>query len=214
MPLLFSLTPAPRALLGVWHCEADTAPLLARWPWLTAVSAAASSPVRRRERLCTHALLYALIGESRAVIGHDADGRPLLTDWHISVSGTTSRRTGAAYVALLLSRDADVGIDIELCSPRPARLASAFLAPGEPFRSERDCLLAWSAKETLYKLHSASAPALTEIRLHAPIPQGREGEIQADIPRLNAHERVRFTLFETFALTFALKTTIYSDNNA
>lgn len=109
---------------------------------------------RRMEKMAVRILLAQMLGEGH-LIGHEATGRPFLTDgsWFISISHTTG------WAALAWHRNRSVGIDIEQRSGRVLRAASRFISPREraaaavlgPLPSPDYELLIWSAKETAYK---------------------------------------------------------------
>ena len=69
------------------------------------------------------------------------------------------------YVAVILSRDYEVGVDIEYVSDRVNRISSRFLRDDEVFADTTDKLIAWCAKETMYKLFSSEHLALKDIKV-------------------------------------------------
>ena len=81
-------------------------------------------------------------------IKHEESGKPLLDGWHISISHTKG------YVAVMLSKTREVGVDIEYVSERIKRIADRFLRPDEHAECISDLLIHWCAKETVYKLYS------------------------------------------------------------
>ena len=88
------------------------------------------------------------------------DGKPMVEGYHISITHTIG------YVAVILSRNYEVGIDIEYFSNRVNRIASRFLRCDEIFTNTLDTLTAWCAKETIYKLFSSEHLALQEIKVN------------------------------------------------
>lgn len=103
---------------------------------------------RQAEREGARLLLTAMLGYEPSIV-HNKDGKPMIANYHISISHTIG------YVAVILSRDYEVGIDIEYVSDRVRRIASRFLRHDEIFTDTKQCLTAWCAKETMYKLFSS-----------------------------------------------------------
>lgn len=140
------LTPLTR--LGIWHM--DEAPT--------------GSP-RQYERQCVQMLLTAMMnGDTSYTVGHQPSGKPFLNaqcsipPTQISISHTRG------YVALLLSNDSNVGVDIEYRSNRVVRIAKRFIRPDEVADTVDEMLLLWSAKEAVYKLFSEDKLAFFDMR--------------------------------------------------
>ncbi len=110
------------------------------------------NPKRRKEWLSARVLLKELTG-SYSVISYDQYGKPLLDDkkYQISVSHSNN------YLCLILSKEKEVGVDIEFVSDKIARIALKFLHDEEMEQIDKNSILElylhWCAKETLYKLH-------------------------------------------------------------
>jgi 4'-phosphopantetheinyl transferase EntD len=163
--LLTLATPAPGTRLGVAGLTAGVseAQLLVRAPaWLAAaLPAHLRHPQRRYEWLAGRLLALDLLAELGAPdlhIGSDEFGRPHLLATDGVRAGAISLSHGgglvAAVVALGVGRR--VGLDLEPERPKTLRLAPRWLTPdelaavdGNPARAS----LAWSLKETLYKLY-------------------------------------------------------------
>lgn len=133
---------ADDVLLGLWKMEDEP-----------------SLKVREKEQKAVRELVAAMlqyktsIGEPSRTdepveIGHEESGKPILKGWHISISHTKG------YAAVLLSKNHEVGIDIEYVSDRVKRIADRFLRLDEQAESVTDLLLHWCAKEAVYKLYS------------------------------------------------------------
>lgn len=105
---------------------------------------------RQQEHKAEELLLKNLLGDVE--LRHNEEGKPLLDDYKISISHTVNRNGG--FVAVILSKGNDVGIDIEYVSDRVMKIASRFLRIDEQPRSVVDHLVYWCAKETAYKLFS------------------------------------------------------------
>lgn len=104
---------------------------------------------RRLEVLAERLLLKELCGESN--FQHMESGKPFLDsgDMRISFSHTKN------FVALIVSKVCEVGVDIEYPSDRVCRVKERFLSSVEQSTFDDDAkkiLLAWCAKEALYKV--------------------------------------------------------------
>jgi 4'-phosphopantetheinyl transferase len=160
MPL-HTITPlGPDALLGLWHLSDEPADLLAPGP--RAEQYALLQPTGRDEnrlqqwqagRALAHALLQQLT-PAPALLRNDANGRPYfeqLPEYAVSLSHS------GEWVAAVVASRGRAGTDIELVRPKAQKLASRFLSETERADAGDDQAknsLYWSAKETLYKLHS------------------------------------------------------------
>lgn len=85
-------------------------------------------------------------------IRKDEFGKPFLMDSHVHLSISHSY----PYVALIMDKNQDVGIDIEFLESRILRLAPKFMSDQELIYANNQLLtsgLIWSAKEALYKYH-------------------------------------------------------------
>lgn len=113
---------------------------------------------RQAEKDGVHYVLTEMLGYE-PLVEHNEDGKPMIEGYHISISHTLG------YVAVILSRDYEVGVDIEYISDRVNRISSRFLRDDEVFADTTDKLIAWCAKETMYKLFSSEHLALKDIKV-------------------------------------------------
>ena len=114
---------------------------------------------RQAENDGVHYVLTEMLGYE-PLVEHNEDGKPTIEGYHISISHTIG------YVAIILSKDFEVGIDVEYVSNRVSRITSRYLRSDEPFTDLRSQLIAWCAKETLYKLFSEEHLALQEMKVN------------------------------------------------
>ena len=133
--------------------------LLVSFPHLRSLPMPYKHEGRQREFLSVRALLSVMTGDNSLVIGHEPSGKPTLPDWHISISHTKG------YAALILSQTEPVAVDIEQRSDRVGRIANRFIRPDEEADTLERMLTVWSAKETLYKLHSEDSLQFFEMRV-------------------------------------------------
>ena len=136
-----------------------------------------------------------MTGDDTLCIGHEPSGKPTLPGWHISVSHTRG------FAALILSDSQEVAVDIEYQSDRVGRIAKKFIRDDEPVTSIEDMLLLWSAKETLYKLHSDDKLDYFEMRSSAPC----EGRIPVENMKKQKVVSISFEFTDDYVLTFAVE---------
>lgn len=119
---------------------------------------------RRCEYLTWRAALYGLLGRTCPPL-YSAVGAPLLPEgwgW-IGVSHSRNR------IALIYSPTGPVAVDIESEDRRFEAVADRYLTPEERALSDHEAWLgiAWSAKETLYKIsHRKELDLKKELHLH------------------------------------------------
>ena len=146
--------------LGLWQLQESASELLAQLP--QAEHYATLQPTGRdvarttqwlAGRALVHQLLPHLTAECPPLL-NDANGRPFfpaLPYYAVSLSHS------GEWVAAIIATHGCVGIDIELIRTKAKQLASRFLSEAEQADAGDETTkysLYWSAKETLYKLHS------------------------------------------------------------
>jgi phosphopantetheinyl transferase (holo-ACP synthase) len=120
------------------------------------------SEYRRQEWLSVRVLLKELLGEEKE-IAYLPSGKPFLVDhsWFLGISHTKCRgiddKLTQGYVALILSMEKEVAIDIEQISPKVEKVQSRFVNEWEERslsgeNKRRHLLLYWSAKESIFKI--------------------------------------------------------------
>ena len=114
---------------------------------------------RQAEKDGVHRILTEMLGYD-FLVEHNEDGKPMIEGYHISISHTLG------YVSVILSRYYEVGVDIEYVSDRVNRISSCFLREDEVCANTTDMLIAWCAKETMYKLFSSEHLALKDIKVN------------------------------------------------
>lgn len=92
-------------------------------------------------------------------IVHNKDGKPFIAGYNISITHTRG------WAAVMVSDNYEVGVDIEFRSERVNRIASRFLRSDEKLTDTESRLIAWCAKESLYKLCSSQHLAYEEMKV-------------------------------------------------
>lgn len=174
MPL-HSLKPlSDHALLGLWHLTEKPPELLYLLPYPDQYAArqpALRDPTRQAQWLAGRVLAHTILREltpAPTLLHNDANGRPYfpaLPDFAVSLSHS------GEWVAGVVATQGRVGTDVELIRSKAQELAIRFLteteradAGDEPAKYS----LYWSAKETLYKLHSRRGVVFKEQLLLNP----------------------------------------------
>ena len=148
MPLIKISHITEYSSMGLWQMSETPDEMLRLYPHLRGLQLTCRNMGRQMEVLCIRALLYEMTHDATLAIGYASSGKPTLEGWHLSISHTRG------YAVLVLSHKENVAVDIERRSDRVGRIASRFIRPDEKAQSLEDMLRIWSAKETLYKLHS------------------------------------------------------------
>ncbi len=154
MPLLRKITLSSGSILGIWSIEESIDALLE-----TGINSGevTDSIKRQLERLACSALLSEIFNEHTISISHNPLGKPLLSnDWNISISHSKK------FVAILVNKDVEVGVDIQVPKSSISKAADSFISPDEKQHSAlpyttRNLHICWCAKEALYKRISDSA---------------------------------------------------------
>jgi len=105
----------------------------------------------RFQKLACRAALAQLLGDNKVEITYSETGQPLLKNYYISFSHTTT----SSAVAL---STVPVGIDMEELTPRILKLYPRFMSEKEIFNSDvtelKNLYYFWCAKEAMYKWYS------------------------------------------------------------
>jgi 4'-phosphopantetheinyl transferase len=111
------------------------------------------SDSRKKEILATYYLVKEYLGAPTEVFYH-SDGAPYLLERELKLSITHS----LGQVAILFSREKEIGMDLEYCSDRILKLSSRFLSAGEmeaipEGERLRYLTILWTMKESVVKLY-------------------------------------------------------------
>lgn len=213
MPLFSIRQVSPSSRLAIWKITESPEELKAVYPMLSVPYEEAGrrfkSRSRQQEFLAIRALLIEMSDGRLPVVNYDAEGKPSLGDGRkVSFSHTRG------YAVVLISENDDVGVDIEQCGDRVAKVARLFLRDDEyPCRSDGtsspsashdlslDALLVmWSAKEAVYKLFSAQRLAFKEMKVQRFSPQPI-GKIMVENLKSKVVVEVEYQLTADYVLT-------------
>lgn len=157
MPLLEVRNINAHTILGRWALTETIAQLRHlsdSFPHLV-IPDAITHEKRQREWLASRLLAYQVLQNftlTTSELLNDINGKPYFTNNHyrVSLSHTQSQ------VSVLISDKYEVGIDIETIQPKVLRVKNRFLSLEEKQHIGDDLyklIIAWSAKEALYKLY-------------------------------------------------------------
>ena len=169
---------------------------------------------RQRERHAEQLLLTAMMGDKASyTIDHEPSGKPFLTS-HLSLQTTPPPHLSIShtrgFVAMLLSDDCQVGIDIEYRSDRVERIAQRFIHPDERAETVDEKLLLWSAKEAVYKLFSEDRLAFFDMRALSYYTDTKSEGINKGVLQMkniirNETVAVNFEFTPDYVLTYVVK---------
>lgn len=198
MPLLSVRSINAETCLGIWKITETEQWFLHNMIFPDSLNATLSnykSESRRLEVLATYALLQILTNDNTATITHNSSGKPLSSHGFISISHTKD------YVALILSTNNQVAIDIEYISNRVEKIRHKFLREEETPDSLFTLLLHWTAKETLYKYASECNLAFSEMRV-LPFALQNKGIFYIENLKLHTKHPVYYETNDHFIITY------------
>lgn len=138
------------------------------------------SEKRKLEFLGVRVAMKILLGEEKT-IRYDVDGKPSLKDKSYQISISHSGK----WIAVMAHPTRPVGIDIEIPTAKIQKLYKRFLNDTEQEelsegKNTNQLLLAWSAKETLYKIIGKEAvDFLNQLRIF-PFNETTIGKMTAE----------------------------------
>jgi 4'-phosphopantetheinyl transferase len=144
------------------------------------------SEYRKREWLTVRVLLKVLMPSAKLSIEYDAKGKPHLinSDYSISISHTKN------FVAVMLAKNANVGIDLETIQSRIEKIAKRFVTGeeenfiGTDKKTEYHHVI-WGTKEVLFKIYGkGELHFLNHIRVEK-FTLHEKGELKAGIIKDN-----------------------------
>lgn len=204
MPLVHIESVKEVVQLGIWKIEtADTysMPYTLRNRVQKEVSLF-KNEVRRQERLSVYELLYLLTHNENIHLKHTPSGKPQLNGYNISISHTKE------YAVVILSDTTmQVAVDIEFMNERIHRIAHRIFRPDEPFASTPERILAWTVKETIYKLYSEDKLLPEEVKVHF-LPIADVGEITAENLRRNEQICLNYSITTQYVLTYTYQSSV------
>ena len=193
--------------IAIWHVTEDLEGLLYLLPDDESVRNEAQERFRTEGRqlewTAVRVLLFTMLGR-QVPIHYDEDGAPHLPDYErldISISHTRG------YVAVMLSEQGVVGIDVEQISDRVKRIKKRFVNDDERAETVVQLLLHWSAKETAFKLlHENKVDFLKHLHIEPfEMDESQEGTFTLRETRTDDELslRVHYKVFPDFVLTYA-----------
>ncbi|MER2996083.1 4'-phosphopantetheinyl transferase superfamily protein [Pontibacter populi] len=187
MPLLISRQLNEHTILGTWSITERTDELSLALPVGISpdLMLEQAHPRRQKEWLASRLLVYNLLQQFTSdmpVLQRNGHGKPVFEQapYFVSISHSPE------LAAVIVSDKYEVGIDVELLSPKALRVAHKFLNEDEKNytcgEADKTCLY-WSAKETLYKMYSQRQLIFKENLLLQPDPETENlllGRVQTD----------------------------------
>jgi phosphopantetheinyl transferase len=139
-------------ILGVWKKEEDLAVLESVYPLSEKEKQQLeqySNEGRKIDFLTSRILLTELM-EGRFSIGHKGTGKPFIeeSDFRISISHSKN------FVSMIISKNKEVGVDVEHISERPRKVRKKFMTANELkwCADDEGMTILWSAKEAIFKI--------------------------------------------------------------
>ncbi len=167
------------------------------------------SEARRKEKLAERALLNTIFFPDKLYLGHHDNGKPYLQNTAIEISISHTNR----FVAILLSPDENLGIDIESLDRDFSAVEKMALSEDELDDLEDDkrktlqLAIYWCAKEAIYKRMSISGVDFAEqIEVERFTPRD-EGKIDATFYHKDGTEmefELSYEVFENHVMVWVV----------
>lgn len=153
MPIVVNTPISSDSKLGIWKLTEPLVELEAIFPLLKHEEVQYQqfkNDKRKREWIVTRILLTELL-QKRVLITYSKYGKPFLDNSTQNISVSHSKN----HVAIILSENFEVGIDIEHIADRVQKVKHKFLQKQElNWCTNIDLMtLCWSAKEAVFKIH-------------------------------------------------------------
>ena len=162
------------------------------------------SDKRKLEFLGIRVALKTLL-EKEIQIDYDGEGKPHLSDksYHISVSHTNN------WIAVMVHPSRKVGIDIECPTEKIQKLYKRFLSETEQHdlsdgKDNGKLLIAWSAKEALYKIIGKEAIDFAKQLRIFPFEVHSSGEIKAQHLPSKLFYHLHYNQTDKYTLVYCL----------
>ncbi len=162
------------------------------------------SEKRKLEYLGVRVAFKVLFGK-KVVIQYDGDGKPFLTDNSFQLSVSHSKN----LIAVIAHSTRPVGIDIECSTDKIQKLYKRFLSKTEQKelsdgKNINQLLLAWSAKETLFKIIGKEAVDFANQLRIFPFDVKSNGEIVAEHYPTKELYQLNYIQNSVYTLVFCL----------
>jgi len=135
----------------------------------------------------------------------DTHGKPYLVNlpYHISFSHSFD------YAAVMMSRTAPVGIDVELIKEKVERIAEKFMQPKEMAFIEDEhkiqhLYVCWCAKEAIYKCYGQKEVSFMDNISLAPFEFREKGSLHAHLhkDRVDKNYKVEYMQYEDYMIGY------------
>lgn len=199
MPLYYSHN-GPDYRLAIWRITEDAEFFNQQF-----LSAEITNERKQLQWLATRHLVNELAGHNCEVL-KDTYGKPYIKNSSQRISITHT----ALFAGVILSDKQEVGIDLEMITPKVERIAHKFLYEEElqaiqPDEKIEKLILYWSAKEALYKLHGRRQLEFKSQLLIQPFQLQLKGVLSAAIKASDMNVQdlpLHYEFFEDHVLTY------------
>lgn len=137
----------------------------------------------------------------------DEHGKPYLANFPYKISLTHSYD----YVSVMMSKNREVGIDLELIKPKILRIASKFMKDEElefihPDHEILQLYACWCAKEAVYKLQGNRGVSFRENMTIQPFDYQNQGVMFLQLQSETRHQtfRVHYERFQEYMLGYVI----------
>ena len=164
---------------------------------------------RKIESLSVRALLQQMTRPDARIVYHQQTRKPYLDDNSYNISVTHSNK----YTAILLSKEKQVGIDIEYMSHKIERVAHKFINEKEvitkdPLLRHTHLYIHWCAKEALYKICDKEDINFHKNLIIKPFELEKiQGNITGIVKNDSRHEEylMYYIIYNNYVLVYCIK---------
>lgn len=159
--------------------------------------------------LATRVLLRTLLDTDDYInCPSDANGKPFLPDYPYKISLTHSYE----YAGIIMSKESECGIDLEIIKNKVLTIKNKFLKPEElefidPEKEIEQLYACWCAKEAIYKLQGNKGVSFLHNMTIHPFTYDESGTLRLDLHKGDVVKSytVHYEKFNTYMLGYALE---------
>ena len=182
---------SPEAIWGYWKIEEDERSLALEVPFET-IPHALTNPLKRLEFIAGRVLIKTLLDTWETPfdgLTKDEFGKPFLAGSHMKISLSHSY----PYVAAILHRHKNVGIDLEQPKDKMLRIGPRVLSADELSDAGQNIVkhcIYWCAKESLIKIHGKKDLIFSRNLLISPFSLSSSGHLLGRIIANNTQSTI------------------------
>lgn len=208
--LLFVREISEGICLGVWKCDESITNLPV--PENDPSYVIKKSEIAKKQYICSRLLINSMMAKGNVVeVGKEKSGNPILLGHNQKLSISHS----GEYIAVLISEDKNIGVDIEIIADKILRINEKFMTKKELallidsdlHDAKKYSHVLWGAKEALFKLYSKGGVSFKENLLVDLVSNYEKGTVSACV---NVNEQktrcdLEYFTFDNYMIVCAMQ---------